>query len=431
MKKEEICQALTNNLKSLIELRKQNEKYAIGTMNLFDINNISHYELYHSNILAYLINPNESHKHREYGAKLLKIINDNLSEDKILDIVREKVVRTKQTDENRYIDIFIETNNAIIIIENKIWAKDQKNQLRDYYQFAKTICKNKKIYLCYLTLFGTRPTEYSIDNNNLKELLEQNQLSQLSYNTDIIKWLNSLYTQQNEIELKSALIQYTDLIKGLCQIRKGEYMNLNNTVEKMEKLYDKCSDNDYYEIYMQSLDMFLSSKIYLFIKTILKIKEYLVKLIEEKNLTNKIYLTKNHERFPIEKEQDWKNVIANEGYSYMGIEIALDKNYGIAIEFQTINNDNLLFGISNRDKDAVKEYRLTKGWEEEGYNLKQDSFWWKEYTYINFFFSSLNNKDINKNENEVSLIADWIINEVIENNKLYAPQNLVLTNYGG
>ncbi|MDE3022699.1 MAG: PD-(D/E)XK nuclease family protein [Pseudomonadota bacterium] len=95
-----------------------------------------------------------------------------------------KVITEKQANGQRRIDICLDFGKVgIIAIENKPWAKDQKQQLSDY---AKFIEKHTKRLLIYLS--NSDPSEVSIKKDELKELEKSGHFFQLTYK-NIIDWL--------------------------------------------------------------------------------------------------------------------------------------------------------------------------------------------------------------------------------------------------
>lgn len=84
--------------------------------------------------------------------------NKNIWEDDDFDIMNSKVFVEKDTGpikkgrdaEGGRIDILIETPKQLIVIENKIYASDQENQLMRYFKYCKS--QNKSFRLLYLTL---------------------------------------------------------------------------------------------------------------------------------------------------------------------------------------------------------------------------------------------------------------------------------------
>ena len=60
---------------SSISSKVMNKKHDTpGTMNIAEIMNRHHLENQHSNIISFLINPEEIHNHPEYGTKFLQLL---------------------------------------------------------------------------------------------------------------------------------------------------------------------------------------------------------------------------------------------------------------------------------------------------------------------------------------------------------------------
>ena len=86
---------LIDILEYMISYRKETQKTQLGPMNLYDINGISQRETYHSNILGYLLNPNSSHNHLEFGNHFLKVLAskaqiEGLSDENIINVCVSK-----------------------------------------------------------------------------------------------------------------------------------------------------------------------------------------------------------------------------------------------------------------------------------------------------------------------------------------------------
>src|SRR5690606_17763297 len=88
------------------------------------------------------------------------------------------------------IDIYIEFENFVVAIENKIRAFDQKDQLQDYANFLAKTC-NGRFLLLYLNPYGLEPGENSIRNKDLELLKEQGKIRIMSYNKDLFGLLDS------------------------------------------------------------------------------------------------------------------------------------------------------------------------------------------------------------------------------------------------
>lgn len=171
------------------EKRKRGEDF-----NIFSVLGLSRSEVkLHSAFLAELLNPNGNHG---LGEKFLKaFVDDVLPKDRgflfYVDSAKPKVeydigeINEEYTEGGR-IDILIQDKKRhSIIIENKIDAVDQKNQLLRYYNFItkKEGLTDDKFILLYLTPYGTKPSEVSLGKS--KDVIYKC----ISYREDIFNWL--------------------------------------------------------------------------------------------------------------------------------------------------------------------------------------------------------------------------------------------------
>lgn len=97
--------------------------------NILRILRLEYYEIRHSNFLAWLLDNNESHNCGSlFSAQLLNVLFPCSSTKNMqYEIFREK--------DN--IDLMLINPDQVLIIENKIKAKDQKKQLSSYRSYAK------------------------------------------------------------------------------------------------------------------------------------------------------------------------------------------------------------------------------------------------------------------------------------------------------
>ncbi len=202
-----------------------------GTMNVAEIMNRHHLENQHSNILAFLLDPNEKHNHNDFGESFLSLLKNKglvLKGNSIISVKREDT-----TDEARRIDIFIETDSDYIIIENKIYADDQKEQIKAYLESKENlIASRENIFVVYLTPFPKMPSEDSISSVELQTLINNKHFINLTYNKDILLWLENLKTfKAGEETLKAGLLQYIDVVKGITKQRE-EIFNLSQEISK-------------------------------------------------------------------------------------------------------------------------------------------------------------------------------------------------------
>ena len=228
------------NMKNLSSKINDQRIKTPGTMNVAEIMNRHHLENQHSNIIAFLVNPTEIHNHPEYGSLFLNILKEKGLGIKGNEVY--KVFRENSTDELRRMDIFIDTDSDFIIIENKINAGDQENQIKDYVEYVKKHYEvSNNVFVCYLTKFGIEPTEKSITKEQLNILRKNNQFVSLSYSEDVLNWLNKLNVKENEDVLKSGIVQYIDVVKAISNKREKGF-NMNYEIAK--ELFDEYGKLD-------------------------------------------------------------------------------------------------------------------------------------------------------------------------------------------
>ena len=181
--------------------------------NIFNIIGLRREEVrLHSALIAELLNPRGSHGagHRFLQA-FLKCVG--IPEGYIdfthcsQNITERSIGKTTETEGGR-IDIIIEDGNHAIIIENKIYAIDQKNQLLRYHNYGIKHFPNGFI-LMYLTLDGHDANSYSLGNKRIDYLTT-------SYEHEIREWLDKCFEIAEGKPLAQSVIkQYCELVKQL------------------------------------------------------------------------------------------------------------------------------------------------------------------------------------------------------------------------
>ena len=132
-------------------------------------------------------------------------------------------------------DLFINSNNFEIIIENKIGAGDQPNQLKDYYE--NRIKNNDKIkdniFVVYLTRYGYKPSGVSIKEDERKKLEDDNKICYLSHD-DMANWIEEKILNNKEYQFLKEQ-KYQSIYSALIQIAYNEKIISKETEEnKME-----------------------------------------------------------------------------------------------------------------------------------------------------------------------------------------------------
>lgn len=228
--------AMQNLLSQIGLINQKNAQLLEATgqrYNVFNILGLSSNETrLHSAFLANLLDPHGSHglKAKPLNA-FLKIIGATHLDSSTASVEIEKHVGLVTDSEGGRIDIFIsDKNRNSIIIENKIYAGDQRNQLLRYFNFAKSSCKEFQIL--YLTLDGAAPSEYSTGKKKFD-------YSFLSYKEDIQKWLEecSMLAAKHPL-LRETIIQYSNLLNQLT----NNDMNAQAKEEILEVLTNSKSN---------------------------------------------------------------------------------------------------------------------------------------------------------------------------------------------
>ncbi len=219
-------QILFSKLQEIDKNINQEELQSRSAFNIFNILRKSTEEVkLHSRFLSELLNPKGSHGTVIFQKLFIEeVINKNIGlEDKDSQWKREKITNIQKYFNCNYevalngygrIDILLENDEKIIVIENKIEAQDQKNQLQRYYNACKKVkgYDEKDIYVLYLNLHGELVSAKSKGN-----LLEKD-FVQITYKEDILQWLECCLAH-DEIKkyahIQQTIIQYCTLIKKL------------------------------------------------------------------------------------------------------------------------------------------------------------------------------------------------------------------------
>lgn len=217
-------------LNEVLLIKKKNDEILDATggrFNMFRVVGVNHYENTHSAILAELLDPEGTHGLKSEFLKLFlkTILPDNVQF--AFECDRAKV-RTEYTTKEGRIDIFIENEGKTIIIENKIYAGDQPEQLKRYNRFAEVKFKGKENFLLlYLTLFGSTASEQS--GGGVEYL-------PISYEINIINWLEECTkTALRYPTIRETLIQYINHLKQLT----NQDMDTENSKEIVNVLLRK------------------------------------------------------------------------------------------------------------------------------------------------------------------------------------------------
>jgi hypothetical protein len=196
--------------------------------NIFKILEMSTKEVkLHSAFIAELLNPEGSHGQNDIFLKLFVKQLQTHHPDKFVfeeshaSVKIEHPIGEKTEDSGGRIDILITNRKKQgIIIENKIYAADQDNQLIRYKEYSN---RNgySSIPLIYLTLEGKDAAE-----NSKQDLKLDEDYVLISYKEDIIDWLTECRKEAaTQPMLRETISQYINVVKYLTNQTIDDAMN--------------------------------------------------------------------------------------------------------------------------------------------------------------------------------------------------------------
>jgi len=174
---EELEQFIVNNndLENLeIELSK---------FNIFEKLSLQHYEIRHSNTLAYIFNPKEDHGLSDYFIKrfLINVYSNNNMGISPITIDSMDLTDAVIKREYKHIDILIisKSNNLVVCIENKILSSESEHQLATYKNTINSLYPKYEKGFIFLSPTGIEPSDtenwviadYEIINNILTNIM--------------------------------------------------------------------------------------------------------------------------------------------------------------------------------------------------------------------------------------------------------------------
>ena len=354
---------LLQKVQAKIELYEKHKELSGENFNIFSIMGMESDEVFtHSAIIAELLNPKGSHG---LGSLPLKIFIEQNFENgfdfNIKDSMCYKELHIGQTNidktEGGRLDIVVKENSVqdnsekIFIIENKIYAGEQENQLLRY--------KNKysKAKLLFLTLEGSESKQFF-------EKEESKFYISISYEKNILKWLTECIKHTYDMpRVRETLNQYIYLIKKLTNQTTNEKMSedivniINENFESSIEIY-----NNFEKALQARQDAFLE-----------KIKN-IAESATEFNILNL--------KLSIEK-------ISNSNR----LKLNLPNDFFVSFHFKNKNQPLILIGNSS-EEFAVKKSATDIKYNEFAHSFKKPN--WKTDNYI-FWKHDYNNLGLPSN----------------------------------
>ena len=181
---ENILNIVKSRIDAHLKFKKEYNKQLAFDFNFFQFFSVGENKI--SQVLAYFLDVYQNHGQGDmFLNELIKTFYGKEIEITQFENVCEKVITQK-----RRIDIYIKLKGLTIAIENKIWADDQNNQLKDYSQFLERESQGEYLLL-YLNPYGLEPKTKSIGDKLKESLIQQNKLKIIGYKQDIIPLINN------------------------------------------------------------------------------------------------------------------------------------------------------------------------------------------------------------------------------------------------
>ena len=223
----------------------------------------------HSNFIASLLDPNGDHYKSDLFLKLF--LETCGIDDFSIDTSRATVFK-----EFKHIDIYISDGKKHIILENKVYAKDQPTQIARYIEAIKKEgaeerdVEDEDICVLYLHPDGELPKENSLggyklnkDNTKLEKDGSSINFKVISYGKEILEWINKCKNEVSNItDLNVFLSQYKDVIEMIYdRYKRIDKMEKAKLVEIFKENYTAASDiaNNYQETRKKIIDEFFKN----------------------------------------------------------------------------------------------------------------------------------------------------------------------------
>jgi len=172
----------------------------------------------------------------KYGQAFINLTIDETTED---EWIISKVETEHKLPSGRRIDLYVELKKLgtkelkIVAIENKIWAYDQKDQLRDYYDYL-NVANKPNFLLFYLTPYGAKPNTGDKDmDENIKVLTHD-------------EWTLNLLNKWRDISLAQKIVLFINWIIEFIEMEINEYKEnaLTNKIMKILKDANSALNQD-------------------------------------------------------------------------------------------------------------------------------------------------------------------------------------------
>lgn len=188
------------------QFKEQADNYLSSDFNVFDTINPDENRL--SDIIANIIDKNGTHGQ---GSIFIDTFIEYFIK-KRLNISKGGYKVYREYFANGRIDIYLESDTFAIIIENKPFTLDQKDQLKRYYYEIEKRHKDN-LAIIYLNKNKSEPSAFSIDERTLQRLKDNNMFLTLSYYDFKDNVLKTCYQKCESDKFRFFLKDFMDYIE--------------------------------------------------------------------------------------------------------------------------------------------------------------------------------------------------------------------------
>ncbi|WP_442600034.1 PD-(D/E)XK nuclease family protein [Neobacillus sp. D3-1R] len=363
---------------------------------------VDKFEIRHSNVLAWLLNPNENHQLGSFFIKKLlsRLVTRGENEDKVehIDFLTylyssfsdTEVYREVKTSTNRFIDlvVVVPSKKLVLVIENKYYASETLGQLEDYLSYAKGHYEDYTIIPIFLNLTSDAPSlqdYWILDYHDVleiillhlelhRETMSENVYEFLIYYTNILK--EELVHDEESVQLALDVYEINQAAIDFL------YLCQHNEFRKQPRYREIYLELDMYpEQYHESLKKIYEKKKqainYIFKIGSNVLREAFLTFIKLENIPEDLY--KAHVQVPSFILPDWVDFKESIGEPEQGYWLG----YGLINWFERTWDDRLKITIEVGPIPFEKRYKLLTALESQGVSLRQSAkMEGKKYTKI-------------------------------------------------
>lgn len=191
----------------------------IDNFNIFDVLKITKTEIRHSNMISWLLTPNENHGLGDLFLKnfICSIVKKGIRKYvNPLDFMTTDLSGFRVSREWEHIDILLTSESYIIAIENKIDSDEHNDQLENYRKIIEERYANQKKVYVYLTPDGIAPSDEDYwDILTYEDILESLDFAYNSKKNDIAEGARTLIQDYINL-LRSKIVEDRKLVE-ICK----------------------------------------------------------------------------------------------------------------------------------------------------------------------------------------------------------------------